>query len=95
MDHKNALSITVTGLVQGVWYRVSTHEKAIELKLNGFVQNQKDGSVYIEAEGDDNQLLHLVQWCKIGPEMAKVDTVIVNKIAFHGFDGFKIKRKQQ
>jgi acylphosphatase len=43
--------ITVSGKVQGVWFRKSTQDKARELGLRGFVRNQPDGSVYIEASG--------------------------------------------
>ena len=43
--------IIVTGKVQGVWFRDSTLKKAHELGVKGFVKNQPDGSVYIEAEG--------------------------------------------
>ncbi|HNU41845.1 MAG TPA: acylphosphatase, partial [Cyclobacteriaceae bacterium] len=44
------INILVTGTVQGVYYRASTKQKADELGIKGFVRNQPDGSVYIEAE---------------------------------------------
>ena len=43
--------ITVQGKVQGVWFRDSTMKEAKRLGINGFVRNEPDGSVYVEAEG--------------------------------------------
>ncbi|WP_299246585.1 acylphosphatase [uncultured Aquimarina sp.] len=65
-------NISVKGKVQGVWYRKSTLEKALELNIKGIVKNQSDGSVYIEAEGEENQLKEFIEWCAEGPEFAQV-----------------------
>ena len=67
--------IIVKGKVQGVWYRKSTMEKAMELGIKGVVKNQPDGNVYIEAEGEGNQLSAFLEWCSQGPEFAKVSDV--------------------
>lgn len=72
---KKLLKITVTGRVQGVWYRASTEEKARELGLTGYVKNEPDGSVYIEAEGDEPALDALVAWCRQGPPLARVENL--------------------
>lgn len=47
MEHRR---MVVRGRVQGVWYRKHTREKALELGLRGWVMNQPDGSVLVEAE---------------------------------------------
>jgi acylphosphatase len=47
----NHVSIRISGKVQGVFFRASTKGKAEQYGINGFVRNEKDGSVYIEAEG--------------------------------------------
>ncbi|MEQ9567382.1 MAG: acylphosphatase, partial [Pseudomonadales bacterium] len=44
-----AYRIHVVGRVQGVFFRASTREKATSLGLKGWVMNQHDGSVLIEA----------------------------------------------
>ncbi|WP_299215337.1 acylphosphatase [uncultured Aquimarina sp.] len=72
-------NISVKGKVQGVWYRKSTLEKALELNIKGTVKNQSDGSVYIEAEGDENQLKTFLEWCAIGPKFAEVLDVSVKE----------------
>ncbi|WP_299441393.1 acylphosphatase [uncultured Aquimarina sp.] len=64
--------ISIKGKVQGVWYRKSTLEKALELNIKGTVKNRSDGSVYIEAEGDENQLKAFLEWCAEGPKFAEV-----------------------
>ncbi|WP_431293764.1 acylphosphatase [Pedobacter sp. P26] len=47
------LNIKVTGKVQGVGFRETTKIIANQMMVNGFVRNEKDGSVYIEAEGEE------------------------------------------
>lgn len=84
--------IKVEGLVQGVFYRKYTQLKANELSLSGFVINQEDGSVYIEAEGDEKQLKELVLWCHQGPDRAKVTNVEVTETELAGFMGFEVRR---
>ncbi|MEZ5066975.1 MAG: acylphosphatase [Bacteroidia bacterium] len=56
-------AITVSGKVQGVFFRKFTKEKAVESGLNGFVRNQNDGSVYIEVTGEETVLEDFIQWC--------------------------------
>ena len=86
------ISIKVSGRVQGVYYRASTHEEAQRLGLKGFVKNEPDGSVYIEAEGDDAVLNALVAWCKQGPPAARVTNVEIQEGTWKGFTEFAVKR---
>ncbi|HNP95437.1 MAG TPA: acylphosphatase [Cyclobacteriaceae bacterium] len=86
------LAIRVTGKVQGVFYRASTRDKARSLGLCGFVKNENDGSVYIEAEGDKEKLDQFVNWCKQGPPNARVDKVEVAEREIKNFTQFEIKR---
>jgi len=89
---KKALSIQVFGLVQGVWFRKSTQEKAIELGIAGFVKNENDGSVYIEAEGSENHLKIFVDWCHIGPSGANVSKVMSKQASMQNHVHFVIKK---
>ena len=68
-------TINVSGKVQGVFFRKSALEKARELGITGFAQNKSDGTVHIEAEGDEKKLHQLISWCKEGPLHANVSTV--------------------
>ena len=88
MKHYNLI---VSGKVQGVFYRASTKKKALKLGLNGFVKNKVDGSVYIEAEGNEEDLRHLVDWCNYGPDNAIVSEVVVEESKIVGFKNFEIR----
>lgn len=84
--------IRVKGKVQGVFYRSTAQAKAKELGLSGWVKNEEDGSVLIEAEGEEQKLLKLVDWCKEGPGAAVVNDVEYNEIEPKGANGFEIKK---
>lgn len=87
MTHKN---IKVVGRVQGVFFRAFTKEQAENLNIYGFVTNTDDGNVYIEAEGNSNNLQKLIEWCHKGPFMAKVEEVMVNVGEIKNYNEFKI-----
>lgn len=67
--------LTLSGQVQGVFFRSSTQDQAKSLGLTGWVRNLRDGRVEVLAEGDVEQLQALYDWCKEGPADAKVDDV--------------------
>ena len=50
--------INVTGRVQGVGFRYTTYQLAIEIGLTGTVKNEDDGSVTIEAVGTKEEELN-------------------------------------
>lgn len=83
--------IKVKGKVQGVFYRSSTQAKARELGLSGWVKNEEDGSVLIEAEGEEQKLQKLVEWCQQGPGAAVVNDVEVREVEPQGVNGFEVK----
>ena len=83
-------AIKVGGVVQGVFFRASTKKKADELGIKGFVRNEPDGSVYIEAEGEEQALQAFIEWCQDGPPRAKVKECEVNEGKLQDFSGFTI-----
>jgi len=85
-------SITITGKVQGVWFRNYTKEKADELGICGFVKNLADGSVYCEAEGTPQNLELFADWCGIGSPLSEVKSVNVERKDDTGYTGFAIER---
>ena len=72
--------MTISGRVQGVWFRVKTKQKAEELDIKGTVQNLADGRVYVEAVGSSKNLRHFIQWCHQGPLLARVEQVKMESI---------------
>lgn len=85
-------SIKVKGKVQGVAFRFSTHAKAIKLGLTGLVKNMPDGSVYVEAEGSEDAINKLIEWCYVGPPRAKVTEVDAVEDEVKGYRTFELKR---
>ena len=84
--------LTISGRVQGVFYRASTVDKALELGVTGYVRNEPDGSVYAEVEGTEKQVEAMVDWCKEGPRFANVVDVSIEEGELQGFESFKIDR---
>ncbi|MEX2014395.1 MAG: acylphosphatase [Candidatus Saccharimonadales bacterium] len=83
-------SIKVSGRVQGVWFRQSTLEKARELGLSGTVENLPDGTVKIEAEGGEEDLQELLNWCSEGPKHAGVENVVYVEGILKNYKDFSI-----
>ena len=69
------LKIKVYGEVQDVGYRIEAKRMADELGVRGFAQNQPDGSVYLEAEGDEHKLDIFLDWCRSGTPFSTVTKV--------------------
>lgn len=83
--------IKVLGEVQGVGFRFFAKQRADNLGIKGFAQNEPDGSVYIEAEGKEEDLDRLVQWCKKGPESARVTKVEVKEGKIKNYSQFLLR----
>lgn len=84
-------SITVSGRVQNVGFRYYTLQAANKYGISGFVKNQADGSVHIEAEAEEQALVEFINWCKNGPGHAQVIDVRIEDMPIMGYSGFKIK----
>lgn len=78
--------------MQGVFFRASTKETADRLNIHGFVRNEPDGSVYVEAEGDEQQLRQFTEWCSRGPARANVEKIEITEGPLKNYSGFIIER---
>ena len=83
-----AVQARVVGRVQGVSFRWYTEERARALGVTGWVRNEPDGSVLLHAEGDDDAVDALVEWCRTGPSAARVSDVAVREAAPTGAESF-------
>jgi len=83
--------IKITGRVQGVGFRYHTKKIAEKLKISGFVRNNYDGSVIIEASGEFDYITQFTNWCYEGPAWSHVENVEVseNKTRYSG--SFSVK----
>jgi acylphosphatase len=85
--------IVVSGSVQGVFYRANTRKKAKDLAIKGWVRNLRDGRVEITAEGKEEDLKNLIEWCKKGPKLAFVENIEVEWSDYTGkYEEFSIAR---
>lgn len=86
-----AVDATVTGRVQGVSFRYYTEQQARRLGVTGWVRNEPDGSVAVHAEGPEDAVDALVDWCRSGPSMARVRHVAVRPGANTGATAFETR----
>lgn len=83
--------LVITGRVQGVWFRGATRRQALSLGVTGWVRNRPDGSVEVVAEGAEESVRKLAQWCHHGPSSARVTRVDQTEEVWQGeFEGFEI-----
>lgn len=86
------VDITITGKVQGVGFRYSALDEALELGLKGFVKNQNRNQIYIEVEGEVDILKQYLRWCHEGPKGSKIDKVdYASTEELKNFEEFKIE----
>jgi len=78
----------VSGRVQGVFYRVSVRNVAMELGVYGYAKNLPDGRVEVHAEGDAAAVAALCDWLWDGPDAAEVSSVDCQSVAVAGYDDF-------
>lgn len=68
----------IYGRVQGVGFRFTTVQLAKELDINGFVRNEGDGSVYVEASAKKEPMESFIMELAKGPSpSADVKKVII------------------
>lgn len=84
--------IRVYGKVQGVFFRASARHRALLLDICGYAKNEQDGSVYIEAEGSEENTAIFIDWCHQGPERAGVIKVEVKEGPLRNYKDFEVKR---
>lgn len=92
-DTQERLSARITGRVQGVGFRNFTQMRARQLGVTGWVRNEEDGSVRLEAEGPRGALEDLAEAVQEGPRMARVENVDADwSPATDEFDVFRVRR---
>jgi acylphosphatase len=86
-----AVNVRVTGRVQGVSFRYYAQAEADRLGVSGWVRNEPDGTVAMYAEGPDEAVDALVQWCRRGPTTARVADVATRAAEPTGARGFEVR----
>ena len=61
---KKSTRLYITGIVQGVFFRMFIKENAERYNVKGFVRNLEDGRIEIFLEGDVNNVNKMIEICK-------------------------------
>lgn len=83
--------VVVSGRVQGVAFRASMRDVAIEHGVRGWVRNRDDGVVLSVLQGDEADVEKVVEWARQGPRAAQVTGVKKEKLErYPPQSGFRI-----
>ena len=77
MEEKTRAHLIVSGRVQGVCFRMETQKAALRFGVTGWVRNKRDGTVEANVEGLKADVISLIDWCKKGPPVSRVEKVDV------------------
>ena len=83
--------MVVSGVVQGVFFRQVTSEKARKLGVTGWVRNRSDGRVEAVFEGPQEAVDQLVSWCHEGTPWSRVEGVEVTAEEPEGLEAFSVR----
>ena len=83
--------VRFTGHVQGVGFRATTLASAHGLKVHGYVRNEADGSVRLDADGSEADLKELVRRVQSAMSGKVDDTIIDRQPTLNRVDGLHIQ----
>lgn len=86
---EKSVRVRIRGRVQGVWYRAWTVEAARAHGVTGWVRNRRDGSVEALFMGTAAQVDGLIEACREGPELARVEAIEIVADAGETIEGFE------
>jgi acylphosphatase len=86
-----ARHVSVTGRVQGVFFRAWMRDQAVALGVTGWVRNCPDGRVDSHIEGDETAVGQLIERLHEGPPSARVEEVHVWEVETFDFDDFEVR----
>jgi acylphosphatase len=69
------IHLIISGRVQGVGFRYFCQELAEHLRLTGYARNKVDGSVEVEAQGEEAAIERFAESVARGPQNALVKNV--------------------
>ncbi len=69
--------VFISGQVQGVFFRQEAKDRARTRGVGGWVRNLPDGRVEAVFEGTTGSVESMIDWCRRGPRLARVDSIDV------------------
>lgn len=85
------IRIHVEGRVQKVGFRYYARREAALLFLKGFAKNNADGSVTVEAQGEEEDVKNYIERIKLGPIESRVDRCEWQEIEEVPTQGFEVR----
>jgi acylphosphatase len=86
-----ARHVSVTGRVQGVFFRAWLREQADALAVTGWVRNCPDGRVDAHIEGEESAVEEMIRRLRRGPPSADVEDVHLWDVEPCDFDDFEVR----
>jgi acylphosphatase len=80
----------VSGKVQGVYFRASSQQVAIDHGLSGYARNLTDGDVEVLMCGEEQDVDKMLEWLSHGPPQAQVDKIESKKVDWQEHHFFAI-----
>lgn len=81
----------VSGKVQGVFFRVSSQQIAIDNCVSGYARNLSDGDVEVLMCGEQEDVDKMLIWLEDGPERAEVYNLQQKKVPWQDHSFFSIE----
>ena len=86
------LHSNITGEVQGVGFRYFAQECAAICSVTGWIKNEWNGSVTLEAQGDEDEVSRFFSMVRLGNRFVKVERITRSEIPLQeGERGFHIR----
>ena len=80
----------VSGKVQGIYFRVSSQQVAIEYGVSGYARNLTNGDVEVLMCGEEQNIKKMINWLELGPTEAEVSNVEVQKVPWQEHHFFSV-----
>lgn len=80
----------ISGRVQGVYFRASAQQQAIDYSLSGYARNLADGDVEVMLCGEQESIEKMLAWLAEGPEQAEVSNIQHQQVPWQEHHFFSI-----
>jgi len=87
---KKSVRLSISGSVQGMFFRQFIKENADQLNVRGFIRNLETGNVEVFLEGNNEEVERMIEVCKKGTPHSLIRDVSILNEKFQDFRDFKI-----
>jgi acylphosphatase len=82
--------VHISGKVQGVYFRSSSQQQAIDYGLSGYARNLANSDVEVLICGEQGGIDKMLEWLAHGPEQARVASIDFEEVAWEEHSFFSI-----